>query len=183
VTLPDDVLAFWFEGHGAREWFQADPAFDAAVAARFAATWEEAAAGGLARWRETSGGCLALVIVLDQFPRNMFRGTARAFATDAMARGVALHALDRGFDRDPGFDDRRRQFFYLPFEHSEDPADQALAVRLVEERTRDPQAARYARAHARVIERFGRFPHRNAVLGRTSTPAELAFLKAEGRGF
>ncbi len=171
-----DVVAFWL-GAGADRWFEKDEAFDAAIRARFAATYRDAAAGRLGAWEASPAGALALVIVLDQFPRNMFRGSARCFAADPLARAVAQRAIARGFDRQlamPG-----RAFLYLPFEHSEDPADQERAVALMRE-TGDADQVKWALLHADIIRRFGRFPHRNAVLGRTTTPQEQAFLDAGG---
>jgi uncharacterized protein (DUF924 family) len=174
----DDVLAFWL-GAGPQRWFEKDDAFDAAIRERFAATYRDAAAGLLGAWEAWPEGALALVIVLDQFPRNMFRDSARSYAADPLARTVAQRAIARGFDRQvamPG-----RAFFYLPFEHSEDPADQERAVALMRE-TGDADQLEWALLHADIIRRFGRFPHRNAVLGRATTPDEQAFLDAGGFG-
>jgi len=172
----EEVLAFWLAA-GHESWFEHDEAFDAAIRERFTATYEDAAAGRLSAWEDWPQGALSLVIVLDQFPRNMFRGSARSFATDPLARAVAQRAIARGFDRQvamPG-----RNFFYLPFEHSENLADQERAVTLIGE-TGDADLKKWAELHADIIRRFGRFPHRNAVLGRTSTPEEQAFLDAGG---
>ena len=171
-----DVLAFWLTA-GRDRWYEHDAAFDAAIRERFAAAYEDAAAGLLGAWENSPKGALALVIVLDQFPRNMFRGTARCFAADPLARAAAERAIARGFDRQvemPG-----RVFFYLPFEHSEAPADQDRAVVLIAA-TGDADSLKWAELHADIIRRFGRFPHRNAVLGRTTTPEEQAFLDAGG---
>ena len=141
-------------------------------------TYEAAAGGRLARWEATPEGKLALLIVLDQFPRNMFRGSARTFAADLLARALAERAVRRGDDM--RFAMPERMFFYLPFEHSESPADQARSVELNRARG-DADSLKWAELHADVIRRFGRFPHRNAMLGRTSTPEEQAFL--DGGGF
>jgi len=168
------ILAFWFEEIDKARWFDKDPAFDRLVTRRFAALHEAAARGDRDSWREGAQPCLALILLLDQFPRNMFRDTPRAFATDAIARAVAEHALTRGYDE--AVQEAGRQFFYLPFEHSEDLADQARAVALFRERTDNPLWLDYAERHHAVIARFGRFPHRNAVLGRISTAEERAFL-------
>jgi uncharacterized protein (DUF924 family) len=176
AVAPADVLAFW-RAAGPAKWFTKDQTFDAEIAARFGAVWRAAAAGRLAAWEETPETALALVIVLDQFPRNMFRGEAEAFATDALARAVADRAIARGFDQ--AFAAAERTFFYLPFEHSESPADQERAIALFRA-TGDAELVKWAELHADIIRRFGRFPHRNAVLGRTTTPEEQAFLDAGG---
>jgi uncharacterized protein (DUF924 family) len=173
-----DVLAFWLAA-GSDRWFEHDDAFDAAIRERFAATCEDAVAGLLSGWENSPEGALALVIALDQFPRNIFRGSARSYAADPLARAAAARAVAKGFDRQiamPG-----RAFFYLPFEHSEDLADQERAVALFRE-TGDADLLKWAELHADIIRRFGRFPHRNAALGRTATPEEQAFLDAGGFG-
>ena len=175
------VLRFWFEEAGPAKWFGGGPEFDALVRERLHALHLEAARGDHDAWAETPEGALALMILLDQAPRNMFRGTAGAFATDAKARELARAALDRGLDQ--GMAEDQRAFLYLPFELSEDIEDQRLAVRLFEERTQKPVYHDYARRHLAVIERFGRFPHRNGILGRPSTPEEEAFLKEPGSSF
>lgn len=181
----EQVLAFWFRGGERRKcWFEKDPGFDAEIRERFLGLYEEAAAGRLAPWRERPRECLALVIVLDQFPRNMFRGSARAFAADGLALDAARRALERGDDR--GMLPVERMFLYLPFEHSEALEDQRRSCELTRPleafaETRD--AYDYAVRHLRIIERFGRFPHRNAALGRPSTPEEIEFLKQPGSGF
>ncbi len=174
-----DVLGFWFERLSREQWFKADPAVDAQIRENFAGLQRRAADGGCDDWQETADGTLALLIVLDQFPRNLFRGQARAFATDAKAREVARRAIDRGFDMTLPVE--RRTFVYLPFEHSEEIEDQRLVVRLARERTGDERFADFAERHLKVIERFGRFPHRNEALGRENTEAEAEFL-ASGKG-
>jgi uncharacterized protein (DUF924 family) len=174
---PRAVLDFW-RGAGQERWFKADPEFDRVVAERFASVHEVAAAGRLAAWEETPDGALALVIVLDQFPRNIFRGTPRAFATDAAARDVARRALARGFDRE--VEPATRSFFYMPFMHSEDLADQELCVELFRGLGND-EGIKYAEIHRDAIQRFGRFPHRNEMLGRKSSADEIAYL--DGGGF
>ena len=176
AATAEDVLAFWFDEAGPERWFAKNPAFDALAADRLGAASERAAAGGYAEWREDPRGCLALILLLDQIPRNVHRGGARAFAADPLAREAAAHALERGFDRDPGFSDSWRQFFYLPYQHSEDMADQDRAVALATERLANPAAAGYAERHRDAIRRFGRFPGRNAALGRDTTDEEAAFL-------
>jgi uncharacterized protein (DUF924 family) len=170
------MLAFW-RAAGPARWFKKDPAFDAEITRRFLATYEAAAAGGLAAWEADAESALALVIVLDQFPRNMFRGSPRAYAADALARAVADRAIAHGFDRQVAMPERN--FFYLPFSHSEDLADQERCVALCRA-AGDAEALKWAEIHADIIRRFGRFPHRNAVLGRTTTPAEQEFLDSGG---
>lgn len=172
-----DVLAFW-RAAGHDRWFKHDDAFDAAIRERFASTYEEAAAGKLSAWENSPEGALALVIVLDQFPRNMFRGSARCFAADPLARAAAGRAIARGFDQATAMPERT--FFYLPFEHSEALDDQERSVALFAA-TGDADSLKWAELHADIIRRFGRFPHRNAPLGRITTPDEQAFL--DGGGF
>ncbi|HZH28206.1 MAG TPA: DUF924 family protein [Azospirillaceae bacterium] len=182
MSDPQSVLDFWFSDAAKPMWFAKSDAFDAEVRRRFQSLHEAAAAGELDAWKETAEGCLALVILLDQVPRNIFRGSPRAYATDEAARDLTWHVLDRGFDWEfPDID--RRLFFYLPLEHSEDLDDQETCVRLFEERTPDPEYIRYGRQHRDIIARFGRFPHRNVVLGRESTPEELEFLKGPNSSF
>lgn len=172
-----DVLAFW-RGAGPEKWFKKDSAFDAEIRSRFLDTYNAAAAGARSEWESTAEGALALVIVLDQFPRNMFRGSADAFAADPLARQIADRAIARGFDR--AVPQGNRQFFYLPFEHSEALADQERCIALFRA-TGNAELLKWAELHADIIRRFGRFPHRNAALGRTTTPDEQAFL--DGGGF
>lgn len=177
-----DLLAFWFEESGKERWFSGDAGFDTEIRARFLTLQEEAASGRHDDWAASPLGVVALCILLDQFPRNLFRGTPRAFATDAKALAAAKAAVEQGFDTDPALTDDRRLFLYLPFEHSENLADQRRSVELQAARIADPEYVDYARRHLAVIERFGRFPHRNAILGRDSTPEEEAHL-AEHGGF
>jgi uncharacterized protein (DUF924 family) len=172
----EDVLAFWLAA-GHERWFEPDEAFDAQIRQRFAATYEDAAAGRLSAWENSPEGALALVIVLDQFPRNMFRGSAKSFASDPLARDAAERAIARGFDQRVAMP--QRAFFYLPFEHSEELGDQERAVALIGA-TGDADLLKWAELHADIVRRFGRFPHRNAVLGRTTTPEERAFLDDGG---
>jgi uncharacterized protein (DUF924 family) len=185
------LIDFWFGPPGSPTrfaqrdvWFMADPAFDAECRERFGTLRERAAAGDCADWALEAEPCLALIVLLDQFPRNLFRGNAQAFATDGLARAAARAALGRGFDR--SLPASWRQFIYLPFEHSEDLSDQELSVKLAAALARDPAFARaidYAQRHHTIIARFGRFPHRNAALGRVSTAAEEAFLKEPNSSF
>jgi uncharacterized protein (DUF924 family) len=175
-----EVLDFWFGELGREAWFRKDADVDRAIHDRFELVYEV-----LTTWpvEDALAGperALATVIVLDQFPRNMFRDRPQAFATDARALEVARAAVAQGLDRQ--IDKDRRVFLYLPFEHSEDAADQARSVALISA-LGDAEYTRYAELHQAVIARFGRFPHRNAVLGRSSTPEEMAFLKQPGSAF
>lgn len=174
------VLDFWFGEAGPERWFKKDPAFDATVRARLGGLYAEAAAGRLDAWRDSPRGCLALIVLLDQVPRNIHRDDARAFATDARAREVLAEARARGFDA--ALEARERHVLYMPLMHSEDLADQRDSVALFEA-LGDPNAADFARRHEAIVERFGRYPHRNAVLGRASTPEEEAFLREPGSSF
>lgn len=176
-----EVLTFCVERTPTDAWFRQDDRFDEEIGHRFEAPHLEAAAGALDHWRESPRGCVALCILLDQVPRNIYRGTPRAFATDPAAREVTRHALARGFDR--ALSDRERLFLYLPLEHSEDIADQEDCVRLMAELGEDPGWAGFARRHRDIIARFGRFPHRNAVLGRPSSAEEIAFLRQPDSSF
>jgi uncharacterized protein (DUF924 family) len=176
LARAEDVTAFW-RAAGPEKWFGKDADFDRAIAGRFRATHEAAAAGRLADWEATPQGALALLLLLDQFPRNMFRGSARAFATDPLARAVAERAIAHGFDVSAAA--AERMFFYLPFEHSENLADQERSLALSRQ-AGGGKTDKYAEIHAEIIRRFGRFPHRNAVLGRATTPEEQAFLDAGG---
>jgi uncharacterized protein (DUF924 family) len=181
------VLDFWFAGSDAPrdEWFKKDRAFDAQVAERFGPLIEQALSGGLAAWAHEPNNALAQVIVLDQFTRNVFRDTARAFAGDALALATARGMVARGDDL--ALPALRRLLVYLPFEHAEDVTTQHESLRLFAALTRaDASLAGfedYARRHAAVIDRFGRFPHRNALLGRASTADEIAFLQQPGSRF
>lgn len=169
------LVAFWSEA-GPERWFERDAAFDRVFHERFLAAHEAAAAGELADWPASPIGALALVLLLDQFPRNCFRGAPRMYATDAQARAVAAAAIEAGHDRQ--VEQVLRGFFYLPFQHSEDLADQDRSVAL--HRAFYPINAEYAEGHRDIIRRFGRFPHRNAILGRATTPEEQHFLDEGG---
>jgi uncharacterized protein (DUF924 family) len=172
-----EIVAFWREA-GPSRWFRKDDAFDRDFRDRFLSTHEAAARGEFDTWANTAEGALALCILLDQFPRNSFRGTARMFATDEKARAIARAAVDRGFDAQ--VEEPLRQFFYLPFMHSEHLADQDLCVELSERVGAD--SVRWAVLHRDIVARFGRFPHRNPVLGRQTTPEEQSFLDEGGFG-
>jgi uncharacterized protein (DUF924 family) len=177
---PSEIIDFWFAEPSKARWFESTPEFDREIEARFRWLYEDATAGELAGWRDSADGCLGLCLLLDQFPRNMFRGDARAFATDAMALDVASHALARGFDQ--ALSPERRLFLYLPFEHSEDLAHQNRCVALIKALD-DPKLLDYAVRHQQIVERFGRFPHRNRILGRVTTPEEAAFLEQPASSF
>jgi uncharacterized protein (DUF924 family) len=177
ITTAAEVVAFWRDA-GPSKWFTRDDLFDARC--RDLLGLHLAAASGLLDdWRSDPTGALALLILLDQVPRNAFRGNAHAYATDPLAKSIASHALESGLDLLT--DEPIRMFFYMPFEHSEALEDQHRAVALHRERLSAPDADQWARLHRDIIERFGRFPHRNAALGRVTTPDEQAFL--DGGGF
>ncbi|MDX6752388.1 DUF924 family protein [Geminicoccaceae bacterium 1502E] len=174
------ILDFWFASETKPRWFAADPAFDEEIRGRFEGAMETALAGGFEEWRERAAGTLALLLLLDQFPRNLRRGTAGAYAGDARALEVAGAAVRRGQDLEVAVE--QRLFFYLPFEHSETMADQELAVSLVG-RLGDPMLLDYAQRHLDIVRRFGRFPHRNKALGRATSREEEAFLEQPGSSF
>ncbi len=177
IATPAEVVAFWREA-GPDRWFNRDDAFDRQIAERFAVTHAEAAAGRLSDWADTPEGALALIILLDQFSRQLYRGRPEAFAQDPMALALARRSIEAGYDWqcDPAI----RSFFYLPFMHSEAIADQERCV-LLFHRSSGFEGLKYALEHREIIRRFGRFPHRNAILGRHTTPAEQSFL--DGGGF
>ena len=181
-SLAPEILKFWF-GEGAergkahKRWFEKNATFDAEIRSRFLPLYEELSRND--DWLSQPGDCLARIVVLDQLPRNMFRNTPRAFAADAKALAAAKHAVAKGYDRD--LLSVEKQFVYLPFEHSEGLADQERACELMKPLGDDLYD--WALRHKRIIERFGRFPHRNAILGRASTPEEAEFLKQPGSAF
>jgi uncharacterized protein (DUF924 family) len=175
TTKADDIVAFWLQA-GYDKWFARDDAFDAQLRERFLDAHFAAARRELEPWLQDAGGALALMILLDQLPRNVFRNSAHAYATDSLARHYAGRAIAAGFDAQ--VEPALRVFFYLPFEHSEEAADQARSVELAA--ALDPDYMKYAVAHRDVIAQFGRFPHRNHALGRDSTPEEQAWLDAGG---
>ena len=190
-TEAEEVLDFWFgregePGYGEFRdaWFQKDPAFDAKVRERFGDLYERAAMGELDGWRDEARGCLALVICLDQFPRNMFRGDTRTHATDAKALETAKYAVERALDRE--LPPIGRMFLYMPFMHSESAEDQRRSVELfgwLAEEPGAPDVTSYAVGHREIVERFGRFPHRNGILGRKTTQEEAEFLKGPNSSF
>jgi uncharacterized protein (DUF924 family) len=171
----DEVLEFWFSPAARPRWFRATPAFDAAVRERFEAAWRAARRGAFADWEETPAGALALVILLDQLPLNMFRDRPEGYATEALGRAVAERAIARGFDA--ALQPERLPFLYLPFMHSEDLADQDRSVALFEA-AHLADNLRWARHHRDIVRRFGRFPHRNAALGRPSSVEEAQWLQS-----
>jgi uncharacterized protein (DUF924 family) len=179
---PRGVLDFWLKDTPQAKWFTADPALDAEIRSRFEALWRAGCAGELDHWESEPNGALALIILFDQFPRNMFRGRAEAFASDARAREIAKRAVAQ--KRDLEVPAAIRFFFYIPLEHSEHLPDQETCVQLVKERMgADHFSYPYALSHKAVIERFGRFPARNKALGRPSTEQEQQFLNQNPRGF
>lgn len=191
MSQAKEILDFWFgqpdaENYGKprKEWFSDLPEFDREIHQSFFSIYEKAAMGELDEWQNSPDGCLALIVLLDQFPRNIFRGTAEAFGTDWQALTVAQYAVAQGYDRK--LLPVQRWFIYLPFEHSENIEHQRQSVQLFEQLSYDPESAgaiEYAIRHMEIIARFGRFPHRNAILGRPSTPAEEEFLKQPGMMF
>ena len=187
TILARDILEFWFgpPPHATRaEWFRKDPVFDASIRERFGEAIDAALSGMLDGWRAEAQAALAHVLLLDQFTRNAFRDTPRAFAGDRAALATAIAAVDSGLDR--RLDPWERWFVYMPFEHAEDPAMQERSVALFGELARetgDTGPLEWAQKHAAVVRRFGRYPHRNAILGRESTPEEIAFLREPGSRF
>lgn len=174
----NEIIRFWRIEVGEKYWYQSSEQIDAAIRRRYAPLWQVGAQGALTEWERNAQGALALLLLLDQFPRNMFRDDPRAFQTDPMARRHADRAIAEGFDLQIG--PPLQQFFYLPFMHSEELADQDRAVTLFSERWRSEDNLRHALAHRSVIERFGRFPWRNSALDRETTPKEQAFMEQGG---
>jgi uncharacterized protein (DUF924 family) len=172
---PEEIIDYWYSERLQRHWFASTPELDAEIHQRYAGLWERAAWGELDGWQESAEGSLALVIVLDQFPLNMFRGRPESFSTEARAVAVALQAVERGQDRQLPLE--HRPFLYMPLMHSENSAHQALSVQLFDQPGLE-QNLKFARHHQQLIQEFGRFPHRNAILGRPSTPAEIAYLNS-----
>lgn len=181
MVSPREILDFWFRETPPERWFSSDPEFDALIREKFEETWRQARESGLSQGQSMEKA-LAEILLFDQFPRNMFRGTAQAHATDGLARNAARMAVERDFDLEVPVG--IRQFFYLPFMHSEDLADQDLCLRLIRERLGESHSSYgYAVRHRHVIARFGRFPARNGPLGRTSTPEEAEYLRSNPSGF
>ena len=182
MSDPEEVLDYWLGDVGPEGWYAGGTLLDTEIRDRFADLWSAAERGGLDHWIDGAGPTLAFIVLTDQFPRNMWRGQAASFATDPLARAAATRAVEAGWDLMAPEPDR--QFFYLPFEHSEDPADQETSVALFAERMPETGADNllHARAHREIIARFGRFPFRNAALGRETTAEEAAFLAEGGYG-
>jgi uncharacterized protein (DUF924 family) len=189
-TTPREVLDFWFSEHAKQHWWVKNAAFDEEIRTRFSGAVDEALEGGYSEWTSDSDGALALVILLDQFTRNLFRGSPRSFAGDARALEIAERAIRNHFDEAQPLE--RRSFLYMPYQHAESLDAQKRAIELFERWVEAHDASSrsdaegdltFARRHEEIIRRFGRFPHRNAVLGRTSTPEEVAFLKEPGSSF
>lgn len=176
AATPNDILGFWTNA-GARQWYAANPRFDDAIRLKFEPVHHAAARGEYDKWAETPQGTLALLILLDQFPRNMYRKSGHAFATDPKARAFARQAAERGWHLE--VEPELRQFMILPFEHSEDIGDQDYGLILAEE-IDDAEVLKWVNLHRDIIVRFGRFPHRNPALGRTTTAEEQAFLDEGG---
>lgn len=176
----DEIVAFWFETLKPEDWYRKNPAIDAAIRERFGATYEALKTGVPPDWLAEPKGMLAAIIVLDQFPRNMFRDDARAFATDQAALALAKRAISEGTDM--RLAPEQRAFIYLPFQHAETRDDQARSIELFTA-LGNPNNLDFALRHQAIIARFGRFPHRNSVLGRASTAEELAFLQEPGSSF
>jgi uncharacterized protein (DUF924 family) len=173
--MPQKIIDFWFADDVRKLWFNSTAEFDRSLRERFEDILKQADQGELDHWMETAAGCLALVIILDQFPLNMFRGNAQSFATEARSREVARVAIANGFDKVLAAE--QQAFLYMPFMHSEDLADQQLAVEFFAQPGMESNL-RFARHHHAIVETYGRFPHRNAVLGRTSTAAEIEYLNS-----
>lgn len=170
---PEELLNFWFNEEAEKYWFRSTAAFDAEIKERFESQWEVAAEAGLPGWEASAGGALALVILLDQMPLNMYRDQPLGYSTEAMSREVAARAIEQGFDQQLPKD--RLAFLYLPFMHSEQMIDQNRSVELFEAAGL-PDNLRFAKHHREIVRRFGRFPHRNRILGRESTQDELSWL-------
>lgn len=175
---PEDVLSFWLDEVGESRWYDQDAALDAEISDRFRATWEAACAGRHALWLTYPNGALAYIILTDQFSRNMFRGSGRAFSSDRIALAAAKAAIDKKWDT--RIDEPARQFFYMPLMHSENLCDQERCVRLMCQRSKGNLL--HARAHREVIRLFGRFPFRNDALARNTTDPEAAYVTAGGYG-
>lgn len=182
MTTPQEVLAFWLDEVGEKGWYIQDETLDTQIRDRFGPAWQQAAEGAYSLWLTYPSGALAYLILTDQFPRNMFRGQADAFATDDIARAAAKASIKKGWDMK--IDEPARQFFYMPLMHSESLCDQDRCVRLMLERmpTSGPSNLLHARAHREVIRQFGRFPYRNEALSRSMTQSEQDYVTAGGYG-
>jgi uncharacterized protein (DUF924 family) len=173
---PRSIVDFWFSDSVRPLWFNSTAKFDNQLRDRFETVWQQAAAGKLDSWAETAEGALALVLILDQLPLNIYRGEARSFSTEAKARDIVSRAIDKGLDTN--LLDEQKAFLYLPFMHSETLADQDRSVELYQAAGLEDNL-KFAQHHRDIVRRFGRFPHRNDILGRESTEAELAYLASD----
>ncbi|MEP5760559.1 MAG: DUF924 family protein [Litoreibacter sp.] len=180
MTTPEDVLAFWLDDKGPKGWYSGGEALDAEITERFGAAWSNALEGAYSMWLTYPSGCLAYIILTDQFSRNMFRGDKRAFATDQAALAASKATIDKGWDL--RIDEPARQFFYMPLMHSENVTDQERCVRLFKTRMPETGASNllHARAHREIIRKFGRFPFRNVALSRKSSSKETLFIDEQG---
>lgn len=176
TITPDDIIDFWYSDEMRPRWFASTPQVDGDIRARFEQVWHSAKTGELAHWRNAPRGCLALAIVLDQFPLNMFRGETRSFSTEQAAVETSKFAIAQGYDREIPVE--QRGFLYLPLMHSENLTDQDLSVQMFEQPGLEGNL-RWARHHRELVRKFGRFPHRNAILGRESSPEEIAYLASK----
>ncbi|HED35480.1 MAG TPA: DUF924 domain-containing protein [Gammaproteobacteria bacterium] len=175
MAVVDEIIEFWYSEPMNKHWFNSTPEIDQLVFQNYAELWAQALEGELENWRESAVGCLALILLCDQFPLNMFRGEARSFSTEARAIELALQGIERGYDQQ--LKHSQLSFFYMPLMHSEVMAHQNLAVEKFEQAGL-PDNARFAKHHRSIVERFGRFPHRNEILKRASTPAEIEYLNS-----
>jgi len=172
---PEDILSFWYSKQISSHWFNSTEEIDQEIRDKFYDVWLQAESGKLDNWLNTANGCLALTIILDQFPLNMFRGQLRSFATEAQAISVSKHAIALGYDQ--SLDKAQRVFLYMPLMHSENMDDQNMSVDMFQRAGLEANL-RFAQHHRGIVEQFGRFPHRNAILGRESTPQEIAYLNS-----
>lgn len=175
MDAPEEILHFWFSRPMNQHWFKSTPEIDADIRCRFESLWQHAAQGELSSWLQTAEGCLALIIILDQLPLNMFRGEAKSFSTEAQSIECTLQGISQGFDQQ--IPQSQLSFFYMPLMHSELMAYQDLSVKMFEQAGLK-ENARFSRHHRSIVEKFGRFPHRNALLGRCSTSAEMEYLQS-----
>ncbi len=173
----ESIIEYWYSDSVKSKWFNSTIEFDKALKEKYEETWKEALRGEYISWSESAEGCLALVIILDQFPLNMFRGELQSFSSEAVAVKISKKAIERGFDKE--IDNKKLSFLYMPLMHSENLDDQNLAVKLFEQANL-MENARFAKHHREIIEKFGRFPHRNKILQRESSKAEIDYLNSEG---
>jgi len=171
---PADIIDYWFSEKSKQFWFASTPSIDKEITSRYETVWEKAASGGLSSWGETADGSVALIIILDQFPLNMFRGKAKGFKTESMAVEVALNAINNGFDEE--MDNEKLLFLFMPLMHSENLDHQNLQVYLFEKYNFNLE---FSKHHRDLVKKFGRFPHRNEILGRMSTMEELDYLLSD----